>query len=205
MTPRFRIRTTALAACAVLSIGSGAALAAGSESTQQTQASESSSASLRLGSTGSSVKAVQRRLKVSVTGYFGRQTEAAVKRFQRRRGLKVDGIVGPATARALGVKLGSSSYATGGAAPGSNGSNTAQSKRVKLPAALVRIAECESGGNPRAVSRDGRYRGKFQFDMATWRSLGGKGDPAKASEATQDRLALKLYRQRGTAPWANCA
>ncbi|HEX8647445.1 MAG TPA: peptidoglycan-binding protein [Thermoleophilaceae bacterium] len=188
-----------------MSIGSGAALAAGSESTQQTQASESSSASLRLGSTGSSVKAVQRRLKVSVTGYFGRQTEAAVKRFQRRRGLKVDGIVGPATARALGVKLGSSSYATGGAAPGSNGSNTAQSKRVKLPAALVRIAECESGGNPRAVSRDGRYRGKFQFDMATWRSLGGKGDPAKASEATQDRLALKLYRQRGTAPWANCA
>jgi hypothetical protein len=206
MTQRFRIRTTALAACALLSIGSGAALAAGSESgaeTSQTQASQSSSSSLRVGSTGSAVKAVQRRLKVSVTGYFGRQTEAAVKRFQRRRGLKADGIVGPATARALGVKLGSSSYATGGAAPSSGESSG--SKRVKLPAVLVRIARCESGGNPRAVSRDGRYRGKFQFDMATWRSLGGKGDPARASEATQDRLALKLYRQRGTAPWANCA
>ena len=76
---------------------------------------------------------------------------------------------------------------------------------MRLPAVLKRIAQCESGGNPRAVSRDGRYRGKFQFDMATWRSLGGRGDPAKAAESVQDRLALKLYRQRGTAPWANCA
>jgi peptidoglycan hydrolase-like protein with peptidoglycan-binding domain len=186
----------------VLSIGSGAAVAATSES-GSTQSSQSQSASLKVGSTGPAVKAVQRRLKVSQTGYYGRQTQAAVKRFQRSRGLKADGIVGPATARALGVKLGRSSYATGGAAP-SSGSSSRQ-KRVKLPAVLVRIAECESGGNPRAVSRDGRYRGKFQFDMSTWRSIGGKGDPAKASEATQDRLALKLYRQRGTAPWANCA
>jgi hypothetical protein len=208
MTPRFRFRfrTTVLAACALLSIGSGAAVATESGSTQQTQASQSQSNSLRLGSTGSAVKAVQRRLKVSTTGYYGRQTEAAVKRFQRSRGLKVDGIVGPATARALGVKLGRSSYATGGASPSSNDSSgSSQSRRVKLPAVLVRIAKCESGGNPRAISRDGRYRGKFQFDMATWRSLGGKGDPAKAAESVQDRLALKLYRQRGTAPWANCA
>ena len=207
MTPRFRIRTTALAACALLSLGSaGAAIAADSDSGTQTQsASSSSSNSLRPGSTGSAVKAVQRRLRVQATGYYGRQTEAAVKRFQRSRGLKADGIVGPATARALGVKLGSSSHATGGSAPGSNGSNTAQSKRVKLPPALVKIAKCESGGNPRAISRDGKYRGKFQFDLATWRGLGGKGDPARASEAVQDRLALKLYRQRGTAPWANCA
>ena len=203
-TPRFRFRTTALAACAVLSIGSGAAVAATSESgSSTTQSSQSQSASLKLGSTGPAVKAVQRRLRVSQTGYYGRQTQAAVKRFQHSRGLKVDGIVGPATARALGVKLGRSSYATGGAAPGSNSGS--RQRRVRLPAVLVRIAECESGGNPRAVSRDGRYRGKFQFDMATWRSIGGTGDPAKASEATQDRLALKLYRQRGTAPWANCA
>ena len=203
MTQRFRIRTTALAACALLSIGSGAAPAAGSGTdSNSTQASQSRASSLKLGSTGPAVRAVQRRLKVSRTGYYGRQTQAAVKRFQRRRGLKADGIVGPATARALRVKLGRSSYATGGAAPGSTSS---RSKRVKLPAVLVRIAKCESGGNPRAVSRDGRYRGKFQFDMATWRSLGGRGDPAKASEARQDRLALKLYRQRGTAPWANCA
>jgi hypothetical protein len=201
MTSPFRIRTIVLAACAVLTLGSGATLAVAQDSSSETR-SASSSRSLQLGSTGSSVKAVQRRLRVSVTGYFGRQTQAAVKRFQRRRGLEVDGIVGPATARALGVRLGRSSYASGGSSAGSTSSGRS---RVRLPAVLRRIAQCESGGNPRAVSRDGRYRGKFQFDMATWRSLGGRGDPARAAEATQDRLALKLYRQRGTAPWANCA
>lgn len=200
---RFRIRTATLAACAVLTLGSGAALAAGSDSAGETQ--PASAQTLQLGSTGSSVKAVQRRLRVPATGYFGRQTAAAVKRFQRSRKLKADGVVGPATARALGVKIGRASYATGGAAPSSSEGSGSGEKRVRLPAVLKRIAQCESGGNPRAVSRDGRYRGKFQFDMATWRSLGGKGDPAKAAEAEQDRLALKLYRQRGTAPWANCA
>jgi alpha-D-ribose 1-methylphosphonate 5-triphosphate synthase subunit PhnG len=55
------------------------------------------------------------------------------------------------------------------------------------------------------VSADGTYHGKYQFDMSTWRSLGGTGDPAAAPEATQDRLAVKLYKQRGTAPWGRCA
>jgi hypothetical protein len=41
--------------------------------------------------------------------------------------------------------------------------------------------------------------------MSTWQSLGGSGDPAKAPEATQDKLAVKLYNQRGTAPWGRCA
>ena len=200
MNARFRFRTAALAVCAVLALGTSAALAAESGGGETQSAS---APTLRIGSTGSSVKAVQRRLRVPVTGYYGQQTAAAVKRFQRRRGLTVDGIVGPATARALGVRIRSSSYASGGASPSS--SNGSSGSRVRLPAVLKRIAQCESGGNPRAVSRDGRYRGKFQFDMATWRSLGGKGDPARASEALQDRLALKLYRQRGTAPWANCA
>ena len=198
---RFRIPTALLAACAVGALGSGVAPAADTSSSRgQTQAS--SSRSLQLGSSGPAVKAVQRRLRVSVTGYYGERTAAAVRRFQRRRGLAVDGVVGPATARALGVELGSASYASGGAAPARGDSG---SGRVRLPAALRRIAQCESGGNPRAVSRDGRYRGKFQFDVATWRSLGGRGDPARAPEAVQDRLALKLYRARGTAPWANCA
>jgi hypothetical protein len=200
LNARFRIRTIALAVCAALTIGSGAALAADSGSGSQ---SADAAPTLKLGSTGASVKAVQRRLRVTATGYYGRQTVAAVKRFQRSRHLTADGIVGAATARALGVKIGRASYATGGAAPsGSDGTTT---RRVTLPAVLKRIAECESGGNPRAVSRDGRYRGKFQFDVATWRALGGSGDPAKAAESVQDRLALKLYRQRGTAPWANCA
>ena len=61
------------------------------------------------------------------------------------------------------------------------------------------------GGDPTAVSKGGRYRGKYQFDLATWRSLGGRGDPVDASESVQDRLAIKLYKRRGTAPWGACA
>jgi hypothetical protein len=48
------------------------------------------------------------------------------------------------------------------------------------------------------------YRGKYQFSRETWRAMGGKGDPAKAPERVQDRLATKLYRQSGTAPWPSC-
>ena len=55
------------------------------------------------------------------------------------------------------------------------------------------------------MSADGRYRGKYQFSRATWRALGGKGDPAKAPEARQDRLAAKLLALSGTSPWPNCA
>ncbi|MDQ3677434.1 MAG: transglycosylase family protein [Actinomycetota bacterium] len=70
---------------------------------------------------------------------------------------------------------------------------------------LERIAQCESGGNPEAVSASGRYRGKYQFSRGTWRSVGGKGDPAETSEREQDRRALRLYKRDGTAPWPNCA
>jgi len=70
--------------------------------------------------------------------------------------------------------------------------------------ALQRIAQCESGGNPRAVSASGQYRGKYQFDLGTWQSLGGSGDPAAASEAEQDRIAAILYARSGPAPWPVC-
>jgi hypothetical protein len=74
-------------------------------------------------------------------------------------------------------------------------------KRAKLES----IAECESHGDPRAVSSDGTYRGKYQFDKSTWRSNGGIGrDPAKASELEQDLTAASLYRTRGSSPWPNC-
>ena len=69
---------------------------------------------------------------------------------------------------------------------------------------LQRIAMCESGGNPQAASANGLYRGKYQFAVATWRSLGGSGDPAAASEAEQDRIAGLLYAQSGAASWPVC-
>jgi hypothetical protein len=66
---------------------------------------------------------------------------------------------------------------------------------------LSRIAACESGGNPRAVNPNGHY-GKYQFDLQTWASVGGSGNPVNASEGEQDKRAAMLYAQRGSAPWA---
>lgn len=71
-------------------------------------------------------------------------------------------------------------------------------------ATLESIASCESGGDPTAVSSDGSYRGKYQFDYGTWESTGGSGDPAAAPEAEQDYRAALLYAQSGSSPWPVC-
>jgi len=148
---------------------------------------------LKRGSRGPAVVRLQRELHLPADGVFGTQTTRAVRRFQARRHLTVDGVVGPQTASALGIDL-----ARVRSARGSHG------RAVHVPAALDRIARCESGGNPRAISAGGTYRGKYQFDRETWHAIGGHGDPARAAEAEQDRLALALYRERGTSPWPAC-
>jgi len=75
---------------------------------------------------------------------------------------------------------------------------------IPIPRVLESIAQCESHGNPRAVSASGTYRGKYQFDFGTWASVGGDGDPAAASETEQDRRAAVLYKRAGTTPWPVC-
>ena len=80
---------------------------------------------------------------------------------------------------------------------------------ASLPAGVSRstldaIGACESGGDPTAVSADGSYRGKYQFDYGTWESVGGSGDPAAASEPEQDYRAALLYARSGPSPWPVC-
>ena len=70
--------------------------------------------------------------------------------------------------------------------------------------ALQAIAACESGGDPTAVDASGTYRGKYQFDLQTWPSVGGSGDPAAAPEAEQDRRAAILMSRAGASPWPVC-
>ncbi len=174
-----------MAALALLLLGgAGTAVAqqqAGEPSTSRPATSAASS--------GADVEAVQRKLGLKADGVYGPRTRRAVKRFQRRRGLTADGVLGPATLRALGLS------ARSGRAKGS----TAPS------ALLAKIARCESGGDPTAVSPDGRYRGKYQFSRATWKAVGGTGDPAAAPEAEQDRLAAVLLRRQGPSAWPACS
>jgi soluble lytic murein transglycosylase-like protein len=68
---------------------------------------------------------------------------------------------------------------------------------------LDAIASCESGGDPTAVNAAGYY-GKYQFDLGTWASVGGTGNPAEAPEAEQDYRAALLYQRAGASPWPNC-
>lgn len=75
---------------------------------------------------------------------------------------------------------------------------------VAIPPVLESIAQCESHGNPRAISSGGTYRGKYQFSFSTWASVGGEGDPAEASETEQDRRAAILYRTGGPGHWPVC-
>lgn len=74
---------------------------------------------------------------------------------------------------------------------------------------LDRLASCETRGysrraSYRAVSPNGLYRGRYQFDRQTWGTVGGRGDPAAAPPREQDFRAAELYRDRGTQPWPRC-
>lgn len=66
------------------------------------------------------------------------------------------------------------------------------------------LAQCESGGNPRAVSPGGDYRGLYQFSLSTWHGVGGSGDPIDASPAEQTNRAQILYSRTGRSSWPVC-
>lgn len=175
---------------AVLALGTPLALG-------QTTAQAPAPQTLQSGSSGGAVKALQSALGLKATGRFTPAVARAVKAFQRKNGLTVDGIVGPQTASALGLSSGVASDAEQATASGAAADPDASST-------LERIAQCESGGDPAAISSDGTYRGKYQFTRSTWRAMGGTGDPAAAPEAEQDRRAAALLAARGTAPWPVC-
>jgi len=202
--PRRVSLSLVVVALGVGAVGTPVALA---DELKATAGAASAEVTLRKGDRGKAVKAVQRRLRVTPDGVFGPLTHRTVKRFQRRKGLTADGIIGPVTRRHLRLRPFSRSSVVHPRRRGGERESSADSPAglTDLPAALVRIARCESGGNPRAVSADGRYRGKYQFMRSTWKAWGGRGsDPARASETHQDRVALRLYRARGVTSWPTC-
>ncbi len=68
----------------------------------------------------------------------------------------------------------------------------------------ARLRMCEAGGRYDVVAGHGGYYGAYQFDLPTWRSVGGTGYPHLAAPREQDYRALYLYRMRGWQPWT-CA
>lgn len=66
------------------------------------------------------------------------------------------------------------------------------------------LALCESTDNPHAADPSQTYFGLYQFDILTWRSVGGRGNPADASRAEQTFRARILFGMRGRTPWPVC-
>jgi uncharacterized protein YabE (DUF348 family) len=66
------------------------------------------------------------------------------------------------------------------------------------------LAFCESTNNPKAVNNPSGYLstyGLFQFDLPTWGTVGGTGNPLDASPEEQLMRAKLLYQSRGLEPW----
>ena len=70
---------------------------------------------------------------------------------------------------------------------------------------------CESSGNYRAVSRNNRYYGAYQFWPDTWDFVARRNYPrlvgilpSAATTHDQDRMAYRLWEERGDQPWPVC-
>lgn len=95
------------------------------------------------GQTGESVRLVQQKLKQygyfsgTVDGQFGQKTYDAVVWFQKKNGLRADGVVGDATAAALGITL-----------PSGGNSVQAASAAESETYLLARLVHGEARGEP---------------------------------------------------------
>jgi hypothetical protein len=68
-----------------------------------------------------------------------------------------------------------------------------------------RLRMCESGNNYARVSSTGKYRGAYQYDVATWANYGGYVYPDQAPAEVQDAKARETQARRGWSPWPTCA
>ena len=87
----------------------------------------------------------------------------------------------------------------------------AATSRNAMGGGWAALRRCESGGNYRAISANGTYRGAYQFSSSTWNSVASRNlphlvgvDPAAAAPADQDAMALALFRSSGSGPWPHC-
>ena len=136
---------------------------------------------------GSIVAALQRRLGIPADGVYGPQTRRAVRRFQRASGLQVDGIAGPATLSALGLA----------AVPVKPAQEATATVPARFAARLAQIAQCESGGDPTAVSPTAATAASTSSRARRGGRWAAPATPPRPPEAEQDRRAAELLRRDG--------
>ncbi|WP_181272843.1 peptidoglycan-binding protein [Brevibacterium oceani] len=105
---------------------SGGATSSGGSSSPTYTTVTGSTPLVKLYHKGEPVKRIQKAVGVKVDGYFGKDTQTAVKAYQKKRGLDADGIVGAKTWAKINGKSSSSSS-------GSSSSGKVTSKAPAFP------------------------------------------------------------------------
>jgi len=198
MHPRLALLT--VAAVCVVAIGFGKEMVAPAEAAP-------APVSVPAGATripADQTRAVQLVLKsfgytIAVDGVYGPQTTKVVTSWQHVNGLEEDGIAGPITQASLGITAG---------APAERGQQQ-QVTPVEPPSIphydqWVRLAQCESGGNW-SINTGNGYYGGLQFNLTSWRAVGGSGRPDQASAAEQMARAEILLDRQGWGAWPACS
>jgi peptidoglycan hydrolase-like protein with peptidoglycan-binding domain len=168
-------------------------------------------------SIAATLRLMQQRLGIPADGQFGPGTERALKAFQSHHGLTADGLLGPATRQALGLPAGAilrpnaAYFAHKRVKPvhhvthhvTHHATHHAQSTSSSGYAIPWQVVQCESGGNPRAVSP---YSGGGLYGIldSSWQAYGGTAyapHPYDASASQQGAIARKILASQGPGAW----
>lgn len=149
---------------------------------------------IKRGSTGAAVTALQKALKITADGSFGPATETAVIAYQKSKGLTASGVVGPSTWAAL---MGQSSTSTPTAPPPTSTTSTStaftpyKSTVLKSGArgTAVKVLQTGLGG----VAVDGSFGPATLARVKWFQGTVGLSATGVVDKATWDKLELKVH------------